>query len=293
MVRQQEEARLCGRRVLSYDEWEKEELDKKKEMEKKKKDEEHLERKKKEFQIVTARKSALQQQIAEREQEEERGRQAERILRQEIAQAPTSTSSRATKSGLSQMEVAMMQEQMKALPPAPKKLEKAEKPKKTEKPEQDQEAPKQPKVILKEAEHKMPPGGHGLHGGQAPLPGPPPMWFQGIFQSSPRPMLRPPLQQQMQQIQIQLQPQHRSLDLGPTRQPNPEEAAAASRWLDRHQGGPTLDLTVFRHPPGPAYFPGEPLSGLQEDQPASQAAPAEPAAPHGMHFATFSSWSTR
>ena len=48
MVRQQEEARLCGRRVLSYDESEKEELDKKKEMEKQKKDEEHLERKKKE-----------------------------------------------------------------------------------------------------------------------------------------------------------------------------------------------------------------------------------------------------
>ena len=268
-------------------------MEKKKEMEKKKKDEEHLERKKKELQIVKARKSALQQQIAEREQQEERGKQAECIPRQERAQAPTSTSSRATKSGLSQMEVAMMQEQMKALPPAPKKPEKAEKPKKTEEPEQDQEAPKQPMVILKQAEHKMPPGGHGQHGGQAPLPGPPPVWFRSIFQSSPRPMLRPPLEQQTQQIQIQLQPQHRSLDLGPTRQPNPEEAAAASRWLDRHQGGPTLDLTVFRHPPGPAYLPGEPLSGLQEDQPASQAAPAEPAAPHGTHFATFSSWSLR
>ena len=73
------------------------------------------------------------------------------------------------------MEVAMTQEQLKALPPAPKKLEKVEKPKKTEKPERDQEAPKQPKVILKEAEHKMPPGGHGQHGGQAPLPGPPPV----------------------------------------------------------------------------------------------------------------------
>ena len=79
--------------MLSYDESEKEELDKKKEMEKQKKDEEHLERKKKELQIVKARKSALQQQIAEREQQEERGKQAERILRQEIAQAPTSTSS--------------------------------------------------------------------------------------------------------------------------------------------------------------------------------------------------------
>ena len=93
----------------------------------------------------------------------------------------------------------------------------------------------------------------------------------------------------MQQIQIQLQQQHRSLDLGPARQPNHEEAAAASRWLDRYQGGPTLDLTFFRHPPGPAHLPGEPcpqrdqqaagpLSGPQEDQPVSQAAPGQPAA---------------
>ena len=119
------------------------------------------------------------------------------------------------------MEMAKMQDQMKTLPPAPRKPEKAEKSEKQGQADQDHEEPEKRKVILKEAEHKMP-AGHGQRGGQALLPGPPPLWFQGIFQTQPRPLLRPPLQQQMQQIQIQLQQQHRSLDLGPTHPPDPE-----------------------------------------------------------------------
>ena len=80
-------------------------------------------------------------------------------------------------------------------------------------------------------------------------------------------MLRPPQQQQAQQIQIHLQQQHRSLDLGPLRPPNLEEAAAASRWLDRYQGGSTLDLTVFRHLPGPVHLPVNlVLNGINKPQ---------------------------
>ena len=228
--RQFAEAKAAGRRILSYEEWDKERKEKN----------ENLRQ-------AALRRSWLDREIARRALQQERGATREAVLRS------TTTSASGP---LTDEEWVQMQQMMKRLPPAP------EKPKKDEEQPQDKRA----KTVQKDPKHGMPPpqpdlpapppqgyagvwrggccpgfrwqgGQQGHHGPQAPQGqqgfwpgcggqqhhGPPrgPQGFQPGLQGQ-----QAPAQQSM------------SLDLGPVRCRTQEELEEATQWLNRWRGGP-------------------------------------------------------
>ena len=238
--RQFAEAKAAGRRILSYEEWDKERKEKNEKMR-----QERL------------RKSWLDREIARRALQQERGANRGAVLR--------STTSSAS-GPLTDDEWVQMQKIMKRLPPAP------EKPKKDEQQPQDKKA----KTVQKEAKHGMPPpdlpapplqgyagvwrggccpgfrwqgGQHGQNRPQGPQ-GPQGFWpgcggqQQKVPPGGPQ-GFHPGLQGQAPAQQSM------SLDLGPVRYRSPEELAEATAWLERQRGGPEVDLRspgdVVRH----------------------------------------------
>ena len=140
--RQREEAVACGRRVLTYEEWEREENEKKEKEDQAKK-----------------RKAWTDKEIARRRRQEQRGEEREATLRSEGAR-----SSRA----LIEEEWLKMQAMAEDLPSPPPRPQRYDEAKRTAR-----------RVIVVEEEHGMAP--HQAHQGRAqpqgPLPGPPPPGF--------------------------------------------------------------------------------------------------------------------
>ena len=226
------EAKAAGRRILSYEEWDKERKEKNEKMRQE-----------------TLRKSWLDREIARRALHQERGATREAVLR--------STTSSAS-GPLTDDEWVQMQQMMKRLPPAP------------EKPKQDEEQPqdKKAKTVQKETKHGMPPPDlpapppHGYAGvwrggccpgfrwqGGQPGQNRPygPQGQQGFWPGcGGQPQQVPPggLQGFHPGLQGQAPAQQSmSLDLGPVRYRSPEELAEATAWLERQRGGPE----VFAH----------------------------------------------
>ena len=220
--RQFAEAKAAGRRILSYEEWDKERKEKNEKMR-----QERL------------RKSWLDREIARRALQQERGATRKAVLR--------STTSSAS-GPLTDEKWVQMQQMMKRLPPAP------EKPKKDEHgmPPPDLPAPPPygyagvwrggccPGFRWQGGQHYRPYGPQGQQGfwlgcggqQQQVPPGGPQGFHPGLQGQAPA-------QQSM------------SLDLVPVRYRSPEELAEATAWLERQRGGPEVDLRtpgdVVRH----------------------------------------------
>ena len=246
-------AKAAGRKILTYEEWDKERRDKNEKW--------RQERKRKEW---------VEREVARRALQEERGDTREAVLR-----SATSSASRP----LTDKEWEQMQEMAKHLPAA------SERPKKDGQQLGDKEAKKEKPVVRKEAKHSMPPpdlpaplspGYTGVwRGGCCPgfrfrgHPGGGVQYAQGHqrgpqghqygpqgFQYVPQGPQGGPQggQPGFQGHHPGLQGQQGapvSLGLGPVRYRSPQEIAEATAWLERHSGGPALDLrppeTVVMH----------------------------------------------
>ena len=246
-------AKAAGRKILTYEEWEQERRDKNEKW--------RQERKRKEW---------VEREVARRALQEERGDTREAVLR-----SATSSASRP----LTDKEWEQMQEMAKHLPAA------SERPKKDGQQLGDKEAKKEKPVVRKEAKHSMPPpdlpaplspGYTGVwRGGCCPgfrfrgHPGGGVQYAQGHqrgpqghqygpqgFQYVPQGPQGGPQggQPGFQGHHPGLQGQQGapvSLGLGPVRYRSPQEIAEATAWLERHSGGPALDLrppeTVVMH----------------------------------------------
>ena len=265
--RQFAEAKTAGRRILSYEEWDKERKEKN----------ENLRQ-------AALRRSWLDREIARRALQQERGETREAVLRSTTASA----------SGpLTDEEWGQMQQMMKRLPSAP--------PWQCEMPKKDEEQPqdKRAKTVQKDPKHGMPPP-------QPDLPAPPPQGYAGVWRGGCCPGFRwqgaqqghhgpqaphgqqgfapgcggqqhqgPPRGPQGFHPGLQGQApaqQSMSLDLGPVRYRSPEELAEATVWLERQRGGPEVDLRtpgdVVRHDLAMAMAKSRAKAGMPTPPPA-------------------------
>ena len=270
--RQFAEAKAAGRRILSYEEWDKERKEKN----------ENLRQ-------ATLRRSWLDREIARRALQQERGETREAVLRSTTASA----------SGpLTDEEWVQMQQMMKRLPSAP--------PWQCEMPKKDEEQPqdKRAKTVQQDPKHGMPPP-------QPDLPAPPPQGYAGVWRGGCCPGFRwqgvqqghhgpqaphgqqgfapgcggqqhqgPPRGPQGFHPGLQGQApaqQSVSLDLGPVRYRSPEELAEATAWLERQRGGPEVDLRtpgdVVRHDLAMAMAKSRAKAGMPTPPPTRMVSP--------------------
>ena len=270
--RQFAEAKAAGRRILSYEEWDKERKEKN----------ENLRQ-------AALRRSWLEREIARRALQQERGETREAVLRS------TTTSASGP---LTDEEWAQMQQMMKKLPPAPPWQ--CEMPNKDEEQQQDKRA----KTVQKDPKHGMQPP-------QPDLPAPPPQGYAGVWRGGCCPGFRwqgvqqghhgpqaphgqqwfapgcggqqhqgPPRGPQGFHPGLHGQApaqQSMSLDLGPVRYRSPEELAEATAWLERQRGGPEVDLRtpgdVVRHDLAMAMAKSRAKAGMPTPPPTRTASP--------------------